>query len=505
MEFAKKFRCAMIESGSKGLLEFLANTKKIIRIAVRTLRKRDATNLRITKLNNLPVCLLAAMIFFTSMFFAQKCLAGNGENVGGFAWSENIGWVSFNNVAVEGVAGGGGSKSYGVKIHNNGLITGYAWSENIGWISFNEDDLTGCPSASCKAQVSTTPSGGNYAVSGWARVLSAKNEPTNNGGWDGWIKLAGTAQNGSPYKVYIDSDGDFHGFAWSDMVLGWLNFNNPSVPYKVHTSMRFAPQAKIGCGGTCPDGHCDANPGSTWIMYPPTGDCFECAYKVSNKSEGDVQCTNWKLINPSSGATVWEYTGQGKQDLTFPPNIPIGTFNLKLTVSSVFVGNPNCSATNYTSEIHALQIKREILAKPKCTLDNPNPTEENPSPNPTWYSCDDNNFKKKVFKSDMVTVYVADDNSQPSADASEIISWEWTFTADGIVTTASGSSSSFTAGKSNVINLYVTDNAGRHNCKIITINSKTLPKWQEVNPIGMLWHYFVANISKIFATSKDNG
>ncbi len=37
------------------------------------------------------------LAFFLSILlvFEQNVLAGAGENVSGFAWSENIGWVSF--------------------------------------------------------------------------------------------------------------------------------------------------------------------------------------------------------------------------------------------------------------------------------------------------------------------------------------------------------------------------------------------------------------------------
>jgi hypothetical protein len=33
-------------------------------------------------------------------------------------------------------------------------------------------------------------------------------------------------------------------------------------------------------------------------------------------------------------------------------------------------------------------------------------------------------------------------------------------------------------------------------------STRTLPKWQEVSPVSMIWNYLVANISKIFVTLR---
>jgi len=133
--------------------------------------------------------------------------AGSGDNTSGYAWSENIGWISFNNTT-------GGGSNYGVNIDpDTGDISGYAWSEYIGWVSFNRAN-TGNPPA--------TPFNGGSGpiaqynkntdqITGWMRVLA------NGGGWDGWIKF---------YNTTIDINGDWHGWAWSDQVIGWISFNS---------------------------------------------------------------------------------------------------------------------------------------------------------------------------------------------------------------------------------------------------------------------------------------
>ncbi|MCH7717958.1 MAG: hypothetical protein IIB21_00670, partial [Chloroflexi bacterium] len=57
-------------------------------------------------------------------------------NLGGYAWGENVGWISFScaNTATCGTA------SYGVSIGlTTGVFAGNAWGENIGWITFSDD------------------------------------------------------------------------------------------------------------------------------------------------------------------------------------------------------------------------------------------------------------------------------------------------------------------------------------------------------------------------------
>ena len=182
--------------------------------------------------------LIVPILLFFNNYKAKEVNAGTGHNVSGYAWSENIGWISFNNTS------GGGSTDYGVDINETtGIFSGYAWSENIGWITFNAEgtdpgnDLTGCPSGDCLAKVES-----NYEVSGWARALAY------GGGWDGWIKLRGVN-----YGVSING-AEFEGWAWggddsdSTAVIGWISFNcnNPETPtacsdsdYKVITSFVF--------------------------------------------------------------------------------------------------------------------------------------------------------------------------------------------------------------------------------------------------------------------------
>ena len=149
----------------------------------------------------------AALFWGGGGFLSGRTEAGVQDNVHGWAWRSNIGWVSFNCTDTNSCGG----VDYGVTIdEDTGILSGYAWSSNIGWVSFNESDLIGCPSGACKARLS-----GNDFI-GWARALSGGTPEA--GGWDGWISL-----RGPNYGVFLDGTA-FKGFGWGSQVVGWVDF-----------------------------------------------------------------------------------------------------------------------------------------------------------------------------------------------------------------------------------------------------------------------------------------
>ncbi len=164
-----------------------------------------------------PFVLSSLIIIAAFIFFTDRAYSTISGPLGGYAWSDNIGWVSFN-CATGGPTGNNicATSNYFITMDNSGLFSGYAWSDNVGWISANQSDLTGCPSSPCWAKLD-----GN-TVTGWMKALSASN------GWDGWISLSG-----SNYGVTINSDGAFSGYAWGSDVVGWLSFSGVSPAYGV--------------------------------------------------------------------------------------------------------------------------------------------------------------------------------------------------------------------------------------------------------------------------------
>jgi len=269
------------------------------------------SNLKIKYNKFKKIFFLIFVVLFFSFLGANNAMATG--NVYGWAWTENIGWISFNDVGLKsdgtesadptGLAIPAGINSsdphfgihYGVNIEENGELTGYAWSENIGWIKFNDNyDSTyddGYPAPPYNS-VQTGLDGTGYPLSGWARACSVFASGCsgalnlNRGGWDGWIKM----QDGA----YIDSKFDpaqFRNWVWggnpdsdpNKSVIGWGTFNckeggvggtsvclnttDPDSPvnYRVVTTFCGAcavdgdcSLGEVCCTGVCCDGVCCA-------------------------------------------------------------------------------------------------------------------------------------------------------------------------------------------------------------------------------------------------------
>ena len=159
----------------------------------------------------------------------------------GWAWSSTIGWISMTstNPELSGVTPAGSAYGVSISLPLNsvtppspltGILSGYAWSPNIGWVSFDPTDITStnCPAGSgCTPTVNLTTG----AVSGWARALAG----SGTMGWDGWIELAGTnhATNGSIATrgvTFSNTTGAFGGYAWGSTNVGWASFDAVTCP-----------------------------------------------------------------------------------------------------------------------------------------------------------------------------------------------------------------------------------------------------------------------------------
>lgn len=198
----------------------------------------------------------------------QTVSAGSTDNLSGYAWSSNVGWISFN---CTNPGENCGVSNYGVHIDESqrfssggvGGFSGWAWSSNVGWISFNRGETRNPPSDDIGsgsgpiAQIDWVT--GN--VTGWARALagcqtipgvpvgscSGSGAGGASGNWDGWIKLRSTVGEPS-YGVRL-SGNNFSGYAWGGDVVGWIKFastgGEPS--YGVTFNPIGAPPP-LGCG-----------------------------------------------------------------------------------------------------------------------------------------------------------------------------------------------------------------------------------------------------------------
>jgi len=157
------------------------------------------------------------------------------------------GWISFNSLDCDSdnngykdsACGGGGfaqSYNYGVNIPSvDGNLSGYAWSDNVGWISFNSTDVAGCPIGDCSAKRV-----GNTIV-GWARILALRSTGSFSGHLDGFLSLNTKNLTSIPYGVSITGN-TLAGYAWSG--IGWIDFSGVSIDNNM---------LKI-CQGSCTSG-----------------------------------------------------------------------------------------------------------------------------------------------------------------------------------------------------------------------------------------------------------
>ncbi|MEN9621840.1 MAG: hypothetical protein RLZZ67_274 [Candidatus Parcubacteria bacterium] len=273
-------------------------------------------------------------------FFAS---AGTQHNLSGYAWSSNIGWISFNctNTGTCGTADYGVHKTADGRLCGNDTcsVPGYAWSSNVGWIQFG--NLTsGFPVGTGTYTQDAQVVGG--ALRGWARVLS------NGGGWDGWISFSGT----SPAYGVTLSGTTFSGYAWGNAVMGWISFdaagangvkmigdasldvqnggisivNNGAVTYAtIPTFLWTLTNISGSCAVTKTVG---GSPFSTPITGKTTsGSQIEDALSVSGLHTYSIDCTNptvSKQVSFTVAPQPQDYTLGSNQNMTIQI-LPTGT------------------------------------------------------------------------------------------------------------------------------------------------------------------------------------
>jgi len=213
--------------------------------------------------------------------------AGTEHNLSGWAWSSNIGWISFNctnDNTCNGV-------NYGVNKNADNTLTGYAWSSNIGWIQFGGFSTSDFPVGGGTQKENANINGNN--LKGWIKALSA-----DNNGWDGWISLSG-----SNYGVKFTDGIHLTSYAWGGNVVGWVLFDIQS-----------------------------------------TGICSDCGVKIGNSVDLDVRDSVTGIT--LTGSSIIPY-GTVPNFVWTISNLPVGT-SCNISKISSF-GNNNLSKSNLTS------------------------------------------------------------------------------------------------------------------------------------------------------------
>lgn len=256
--------------------------------------------------------------------------AAAGENVYGYAWSMNTGWIKLNdcqlanNGSLDCDSANGTSPAYGVNIKSNGDFEGYGWSPNVGWVDFS--------GGTCGASAHATfTSDGSATISGWIQVLSADDAGNNSGGWDGCIKMSGTTANGGTYGVTIAPTG---GASQQLSGYGW-NANSSTTPNGFEQAV-----------------------GESWVS-------FSNAYYISEAASIDLSIDHWSTsCSPSNNQVnlTWTTTGitagscswtsslsgsaanTGNNQL-FSLGAPQSNFNITLSCNSASSGTISDTAT----------------------------------------------------------------------------------------------------------------------------------------------------------------
>lgn len=257
-----------------------------------------------------------AIIFIVSLTtLVQPAKADVDDNVSGWAWSETVGWISFNCTDREVCP----TSDYGVNIDSaTGNFSGYGWSENIGWINFAPaGPYPLAPDYSAKFDSGTSK------VTGWARAEAYGN------GWDGWI-LLGKEAGGWANQVTIDSEtGEFHGWAWGDDKVGWISFNCADRPGNLcQSKSNYKVTAIIA-----------------EINLPPTATC------------DDNETWNY-CVDSRNPKLEWTYSD--------PDNVPVGTdpqsaYQIQIDTDSGFTAPITIDYTADPSSSNAYQPSGTIL------------------------------------------------------------------------------------------------------------------------------------------------
>lgn len=198
----------------------------------------------------------------------------------GYAWAPNFGWINF-----------GSSSSATAKVtvdQSTGIFSGYAWSPNIGWLRFGST-LTGPSTVAAseqgpvKATASTTKTG-VYDIKGWFRACDIfasgctgtekSVTGTEMGGWDGWFKVKN--------MTYDSTTGKYSGYAWGDLVGGWVNLDT--------LSGSSTPTFSVSC--TAYPGSPSVNDTVTWRAFTANG-TGPFAYYWTEKKSTDSSATSF--------------------------------------------------------------------------------------------------------------------------------------------------------------------------------------------------------------------
>lgn len=440
-------------------------------------------------------------LIFIFFFFAQGAKAGSSDNVSGFAWSENIGWVSFNSENDHDPDTPGVQTSpieYGIEIDNvTGVFSGFAWSDKIGWIKF--DPAGPYPSDPPDDDHSVELKLSNNKVSGWARACAGAANPDCTGGtnpdsgdWDGWIKMRGT---GPGYGVvYNPSTGEFEGWAWGSEVVGWLSFNHKDCDPDENGFTNDPP---------CPPG---GEPISDYavvanINQPPSASNLDV---VGNYADSNNICLSppdhtfsWTFSDSEDGTSQTSYELQADNDSDFSsPEVDVS--GASATSKLIIVAtSPTTDQLGYNQTDVYWRLKVFDSSGDDSGWISPNPSQSPFNTAPHLYPTSDFTFvpiqpseEEEITFTENTVCFDINNNEIDCPPAAGNYSWDFDYEdAPPFTPDAAGQvvTNTYEDTNSHTVALDVTD-AEDQTCRAVkSIQPKSpLPKFREISPMSLI-------------------
>lgn len=175
-------------------------------------------------------------------------------NLGGWAWSDETGWISFywGNPTADPTSSStrtavctGYGLPCGVTILSDGSFHGFAWSDTIGYISFNCQELLVCLSAQYSVISSWAPTPAIGTIDSTTFDTSSTGAQLNSAIWHGSLNGLSPGAVGFQFAVSSSSGGPWNftgpgGTATtSDVYSGNPNTPIPIYNYSAYSGFRY--------------------------------------------------------------------------------------------------------------------------------------------------------------------------------------------------------------------------------------------------------------------------
>lgn len=407
-----------------------------------------------------------AFSIWSGLKLKRKARANTNDNLIGYAWSSNIGWISMNCENT-----GCGSSNYGVNIDTSfggpdeANLEGYAWSSNIGWINFAPADSPPDSGDTVQMDLDT------HKITGWARTENSTDENY------GWIKF-GYGDQGT----YIGSEGKMDGWLWGggpdkEAVIGWISTQGSNYgiraknaePYVTATDKDVPDHSEL-CTASQP-GDPAATYDLSWVFNDDDDiiDDYQNDYEIE-LTDGDG---NTYIYSPSAA-----------------PNTPDGgTTTVSFSITDT-VGNTPDDGWLYYGKDYEWEVRVQDSSWEQAWSDPAGSSWESgpnldvpwkyPMPSFTWEPAEPRVAEPVEFDGSASEAYA----ENPSLSIEDPVLWKWDF-GDGEATTSPNATTTHTYDETGkyTVSLAVTDQYGK-TCTT-TRDLKVEPKpdrWEEVLP-----------------------